>query len=238
MKIPILMYHQIDEPPPRGTALRGLIVAPSSFAWQMRMLRLLGYKGLSMRDLEPYLRGEQHGKVVGITFDDGYQNNLVHALPALKANGFTATCYGVSSMVGGTNAWDEGKVAQKPLMTQQDWLTWYGAGMDVGSHTQTHANLTELSDEAERQQIVQSKDELQEMLGAEVRHFCYPYGWFKPEHEDMVRAAGYVTATSTRRGRVQAGDNPYALNRIMVARATNPLQFFMKVTTAYEDKRA
>lgn len=238
MKIPILMYHQIDEPPPRGTALRGLIVAPSSFAWQMRMLRLLGYKGLSMRDLEPYLRGEQQGKVVGITFDDGYQNNLVHALPALKADGFTATCYGVSSMLGGTNAWDEGKVAQKPLMTQQDWMTWYGAGMDVGSHTQTHANLTELSDEAARQQIVQSKDELQQMLGTEVRHFCYPYGWFKPKHEDMVRAAGYVTATSTRRGRAQAGDNLYALNRIMVARATHPLQFFLKVATAYEDKRA
>jgi peptidoglycan/xylan/chitin deacetylase (PgdA/CDA1 family) len=238
MKIPILMYHQIDEPPPRGTALRGLIVAPSSFAWQMRMLRLMGYKGLSMRDLEPYLCGEQQGKVVGITFDDGYQNNLVHALPILKSNDFTATCYGVSSMVGGTNAWDAGKVAQKLLMTQEDWLAWHGAGMDVGSHTQTHANLRELPDEAARQQIVQSKDELQQVLGAEVRHFCYPYGWFKPEHEDMVCAAGYVTATSTRRGRTQAGDNPYALNRIMVARATHPLQFFLKVATAYEDKRA
>jgi peptidoglycan/xylan/chitin deacetylase (PgdA/CDA1 family) len=238
MKIPILMYHQIDEPPPRGTALRGLIVAPSSFAWQMRMLRLMGYRGLSIRDLEPYLHGEQQGKVAGITFDDGYQNNLIHALPSLQANGFTATCYGVSSMVGGTNAWDAGKVAEKPLMTQQDWLAWHGAGMDVGSHTQTHANLTELPDDAARQQIVKSKDELQQVLGAEVRHFCYPYGWFKPKHEDMVRDAGYVTATSTRRGRAQSGDNPYALNRIMVARATHPLQFFMKVATAYEDKRA
>lgn len=238
MKIPILMYHQIDEPPPRGTALRGLVVAPSSFAWQMRMLSLLGYKGLSMRDLEPYMRGEQGGKVVGITFDDGYQNNLIHALPALIANGFTATCYGVSSLVGGTNVWDSGKVVQKPLMTQDDWLAWYGAGMDVGSHTQTHANLKELSDDAARQQIEQSKDDLQQILDAEVRHFCYPYGWFKPEHEHMVRAAGYATATSTRRGRAQVGDNPYALNRIMVARATNPLQFFMKVATAYEDRRA
>ncbi|CAM8655382.1 CDA1 Predicted xylanase/chitin deacetylase [Comamonadaceae bacterium] len=238
MKIPILMYHQIDEPPPRGTALRGLIVAPSSFAWQMRMLSLMGYKGLSMCDLEPYLRGDQHGKVVGITFDDGYQNNLIQALPVLKSNGFTATCYGVSSMIGGTNAWDEGKVKQKPLMTQQDWLAWQGAGMDVGSHTQTHANLNELTDEAARHQIVRSKDELQQALGAEVRHFCYPYGWFRPEHEEMVRNAGYITATSTRRGRAQAGDNPYALKRIMVARATNPLQFFVKIATAYEDKRA
>lgn len=237
MKIPILMYHQIDVPPPRGTALRGLVVAPSSFAWQMRLLRMFGYKGLSMRDLEPYLRGDQQGKVVGITFDDGYQNNLIHALPILKNHGFTATCYGVSSMVGKTNAWDFGKVAQKPLMTQQDWLTWCQAGMDVGSHTQTHANLNELSDEAATQQIRQSKNELQQLLGAEVRHFCYPYGWFKPEHEAMVRTAGYITATTTRRGRASAGDNLYALNRIMVARATNPIQFATKIMTPYEDRR-
>jgi peptidoglycan/xylan/chitin deacetylase (PgdA/CDA1 family) len=237
MKIPILMYHQIDEPPPRGTSLRGLIVAPFSFTWQMHMLRVLGYKGLSMRDLEPYLRGEQNGKVVGITFDDGYQNNLVHALPALKANGFTATCYGVSNMIGGTNAWDVGKVAQKQLMTRQDWLAWQEAGMDVGSHTQTHANLKELPDDLARQQITQSKDELQQMLGKEVRHFCYPYGWFKQEHEEMVRSAGYVTATSTRRGRAQAGDNPYALSRIMIARATNPIQFAAKIMTQYEDRK-
>ncbi len=237
MKIPILMYHQIDVPPPSGTPLRGLVVSPASFAWQMRMLRLLGYKGLSMRDLEPYILGTKQGKVVGLTFDDGYLNNLVHALPALKASGFTATCYGVSSMVGGTNAWDAGKVAQKPLMTRRDWLNWHQAGMEVGSHTRTHVNLKDLPDDLAREQIVRSKEELQQLLGAEVRHFCYPYGWFKPEHEDMVRDAGYVTATSTRRGRAQSGDNPFALQRIMVARATNPLQFFLKVATPYEDKR-
>lgn len=238
MKIPILMYHQIDEPPPRGTPLRGLTVAPASFAWQMRMLRWLGYRGLSMRDLEPYLQGDRTGKVVGITFDDGFQNNLHHALPILQSNGFTATCYGVSSLVGGTNAWDAGKVAEKPLMTRQDWLTWHRAGMDVGSHTQTHANLRELTEEQAREQIYMSKEALQQLIDAEVRHFCYPYGWFNPEHQEMVRAAGYLTATSTRRGRAQSKDNLYALQRIMVARATNPPLFFMKIATNYEDRRA
>jgi len=81
MNIPILMYHQIDEPPPRGAPLRGLVVSPSSFSRQMMLLRLLGYKGLSMTALEPYLTGEKSGKVVGLTFDDGYQNNVRHALP-------------------------------------------------------------------------------------------------------------------------------------------------------------
>jgi peptidoglycan/xylan/chitin deacetylase (PgdA/CDA1 family) len=238
MKIPILMYHQIDVPPPSGTPLRGLVVSPASFSWQMRMLRVLGYKGLSMRDLEPYILGTKQGKVVGLTFDDGYQNNLTYALPALKANGFTATCYGVSSMIGGTNIWDEGKVAQKPLMSLGNWRYWSESGMDVGSHTQLHSNLMHLSEEEALKQIVQSKNELQQMLDIEVRHFCYPYGWFKPEHEKMVRSAGYVTATSTRRGRFQTGDNPYALKRIMVARATNPLQFFLKVSTNYEDNKS
>lgn len=238
MTIPILMYHQIDQPPARGTGLRGLIVAPSSFAWQMRMLRLMGYRGCSMRDLEPYLRGEKTGKVVGITFDDGYQNNLDHALPVLQQQGFTATCYGVSHMIGGTNAWDAGKVAEKPLMTQAHWRAWCAAGMDAGSHTQTHADLSAIPLAQARLQITQSKHELEHTVGAEVRHFCYPYGRYDAQHAQIAREAGYTTATTTRRGRASIGGDPYTLPRIMVARATNPLQFFMKIATAYEDRRA
>lgn len=237
MKIPILMYHQIDEPPPRGTALRGLIVAPSSFTLQMRMLRLMGYQGMSMRDLAPYLKGIKTGKVVGLTFDDGFRNNVIHALPVLQRHRFTATCYGVSDLIGGTNTWDKGKVAEKPLMNLQEWKTWLAAGMDIGSHTQTHANLNELSDEDARLQIFQSKMILEKALGYEVRHFCYPYGHYCQTHTNIVREAGYDTATTTRRGRIQVGDDPYTLRRIMVARATNPLQFFMKIATAYEDRR-
>lgn len=237
MKIPILMYHQIDEPPPRGTALRGLIVAPSSFAWQMSFLRLTGYRGLSMQDLLPYLRGERTGKVVGITFDDGYQNNLTHALPILKKNHFTATCYGVSDMIGGTNAWDTGLVAEKPLMTLADWRTWHAEGMDIGSHTRTHAKLTMLAPEQARNEIACSKAILEEAVGCPVSHFCYPYGWFGTEHEAMVAQAGYATATSTRRGRVYTGDDLYTLRRIMVARATNPIQFAAKIMTQYEDRK-
>lgn len=238
MNIPILMYHQIDEPPPRGTALRGLIVAPSSFGWQMNMLRLLGYKGLSMQDLEPYLKGDKHGKVVGITFDDGYKNNVQNALPVLRRHGFTATCYGVSSMIGGTNRWDQGKVAEKPLMTLDDWRTWRDAGMEIGSHTRTHAKLTELPQELARVEIAQSKQELEHAIGCEVRHFCYPYGWYGLEHQAMVCEAGYASATTTRRGRVHEGADPYTLHRIMVARATNPMLFGAKILTRYEDKRA
>jgi peptidoglycan/xylan/chitin deacetylase (PgdA/CDA1 family) len=237
MKIPILMYHQIDKPPKRGTALRGLIVAPSSFAWQMRLLRLMGYQGLSMRDLEPYLQGKKQGKVVGITFDDGYQNNLDNALPILLKNGFTATCYAVSSMIGGTNLWDKGKVAEKPLMTLENWRTWRDAGMDIGSHTRTHADLTAISIEDAQNEIEGSKKELEDNIGCAINHFCYPYGRFKPIHQKMVAASGYLSATTTQRGRAYTGDNQFSLKRTLVARATHLPQFTAKIISDYEDRR-
>lgn len=237
MNIPILMYHQIDAPPPSGTPLRGLVVSPGSFARQMGLLKLLGYQGLSMRDLEPYLKGEKQGKVVGITFDDGYQNNLHNALPVLQKNGFTATCYAVSSMMGGTNSWDSGLVAEKPLMTEADWCTWLASGMDVGSHTRTHADLTKLSTDEAIDQIANSRKGLQDALGCDVRHFCYPYGRFDTTHSQLVQQAGYVTATTTRRGRVQPGDDLMTLRRVLVAQATTLMQFFLKIATSYEDRR-
>jgi peptidoglycan/xylan/chitin deacetylase (PgdA/CDA1 family) len=237
MKIPILMYHQIDKPPKRGTALRGLIVAPSSFAWQMRMLRWMGFQGLSMRDLEPYLQGEKQGKVVGITFDDGYQNNLDNALPILLKNGFTATCYAVSSLIGGTNLWDKGKVEEKPLMTLENWRTWRDAGMDIGSHTRTHADLTAISVDKANNEITLSKRELEDAIGCEVRHFCYPYGLFTPLHSAMTKESGFITATTTQRGRVAAGDDLYTLRRVLIARSTNAIQFLVKIISAYEDRR-
>ena len=209
MSIPILMYHQIDVPPARGTALRGLVVAPQSFARQMALLKLLGYRGLSMRDLQPYLQGD------------------------------TATCYGVSAMIGATNSWDLDKgIPQKPLMTRDDWRAWSAAGMDVGSHTRNHANLPSLSTEQAQEQITLSKQELETLCGCGVKHFCYPYGWFTDEHKMLVQQAGYHTATTTARGRVHVGDDPFALKRIMVARATHLALFAAKIVTRYEDRRA
>lgn len=237
MTIPILMYHQIDVPPPSGTPLRGLVVAPSSFARQMRLLKWLGYRGCSMRELEPYLAGTAHGKVVGITFDDGYQNNLTHALPVLQAFGHTATCYAVSGQIGGTNRWDHGLVASQPLMTLRDWHQWLAAGMDVGSHTQTHADLSQLSAEEARNEIFGSKQALESTLGCEVRHFCYPYGRYTADHCRLVRQAGYLTATTTRRGRVHDGDDPMQLRRVLVAQATHLMHLTLKLATAYEDRR-
>lgn len=65
--VPILMYHQIGIPAARGAYLRGATVHPRRFANQMLLLKRLGYRGVSLKEGMPYIRGEKQGKVVVIT---------------------------------------------------------------------------------------------------------------------------------------------------------------------------
>ncbi len=236
--VPILTYHQVDDTPPRDTAYRSLVVSPATFARQMGLLKLLGYRGLCMTALEPYLRGEKTGKVVGITLDDGYVNNLEHALPVLRHHGFSATCYFVSGQLGGSNVWDHAKgVAPKRLMNSDQVKAWVAGGQEAGGHTRNHLDLLKITDDVAREEIAGCRRDLQDLLGTEVRHFCYPYGFHRPEHAGMVRAAGYATATTTQRSRTHAGDDLFELPRVPVLRTTSWPVMWMKIATRYEDKR-
>ena len=236
--IPILVYHQIALAPPKGSPFRSLYVAPDAFARQMAWLKLLGYTGLSMSALQPYLQGEKTGKVVGITFDDGYQNNLVHALPALLKQGFSSTCYAVSGLLGQTNVWDEGQgIAQTPLMSEAEIRQWTLAGQEIGSHTRSHIDLTASTDEAGFAEMTIGKTALEEVIGQPVVHFCYPYGHYEVQHVVMARELGFLSATTTQRSRCHAGVDLLQLPRVPVLRSTSLPVFWLKIASAYEDRR-
>ncbi|MCF7771374.1 polysaccharide deacetylase family protein [Achromobacter pulmonis] len=238
MSIPILMYHQIGEPNPKGTPFRGLTVHPDDFARQMRWMRRLGYRGLSMRDVMPYVRGERRGKVFGVTFDDGYRNVVQNAMPVLDELGFTATNYLVANQFDGGNVWDAKiGIPFSPLMTIDEMRQWAASGHEVGSHTLDHVHLPEMTPDEARRQMVESKDVLEQALGAPVTAFCYPYGDHGPEHLVMAREAGYDNATITRRGLANASDDPFGLPRVTVSRSTGIFRFLQKCLTRYEDKR-
>lgn len=236
--IPILTYHQIAVAPEKGAAFRSLYVAPKDFAWQMRLLSWLGYRGLSMTDLQPYLVGERSGKVVGITFDDGYVNNLKNALPILQRYGFSSTCYAVSQLLGRTNIWDRDVgIQQTALMSGDELLQWGHGGQEVGAHTRNHVHLKALDASSSRAEIEVCKTELETITGMPIRHFCYPYGEYAAEHAAMVADAGYLTATTTQRGRCVNGEDLYALPRVPIVRSTSLATFLLKIATAYEDRR-
>lgn len=237
IKIPILMYHSIESMP-KSTVMRSLHVPPSSFKLQMWMLKLLGYKGLSMKELKPYLDGDRSGKVVGITFDDGYQNNLLNAAPILSKYNFSATCYLVSENVGSSNVWDLQKgITQRPLMTETEVKEWLKIGMDIGAHTKTHADLTAISKIKTQKEIIDCKHKLEKIYNVEVSDFCYPFGRFNESTKNMVEDAGYISATTMNRGRADSMSDKYMLPRIPINHRTMAYLFLIKILTKYEDNR-
>ena len=235
--IPILMYHSIEFMP-KSTIMRSLHVPPKRFRFQMWLLNFLGYKGLSMRDLKPYVDGNKVGKVVGITFDDGYQNNLINAAPVLKKYNFSATCYLVNKKIGTSNTWDlEHGISQRPLMTSDEIQDWIDLGMDIGAHSQTHADLTKISEKQARKEINDCKTELEFFFKISVDDFCYPFGRFNESVCNITRNAGYASATTMIRGKVNPKSNNFQLPRIPITHHTLPHLFLMKILSKYEDKR-
>ena len=235
--IPILTYHQIAQAPERGAPMRSLYVSPSAFALQMQSLSLLGYKGLSMTALMPYLQGKKTGKVVGITFDDGYLNNLENAAGVLKRFNFSSTCYVVSELLGKTNEWDRALgIASASLMDLDQLKQWIASGQEVGSHTQHHVDLTTTDSQTSHSEILNSRISLSQQLNTDIQQFCYPYGRFASEHVDIVKSSGYIAATTTARGKVHADDSAFELRRVPVVRSTSLPQFLFKVLSSYEDR--
>ena len=237
INIPILMYHSI-ELMPKTTTMRSLHVPIRRFKFQMWLLKFFGFKGLSMSQLKPYIDGEKSGKVVGITFDDGYQNNLINAAPILRKYNFSATCYLVSQRIGLSNTWDADKgITQRPLMNYQEIQEWLEMGMDIGAHTQTHADLEKLSELQAENEINQCKVELEKLYNQSIEDFCYPYGRFNESIVDLVKNSGFMTATTMARGRVNERSNILKLPRIPVTHHTLPHLFLAKILTKYEDNR-
>jgi peptidoglycan/xylan/chitin deacetylase (PgdA/CDA1 family) len=196
--VPILMYHYIREvnhaDDPLGFRLS---VRPDRFAEQMAWLKANGYTTLTMRELARCLRAEANcpRRPVALTFDDGYADAATEALPILRRYGFTATFYIVTGLVD-----------QPGYLTRKQVRELHTAGMEIGSHTLSHAGLTGLSIKEARREIYWSKLILEEWLGAEVVSFSYPAGAYNEELAAIVQEVGYSNAVIT-----LAADRPRAL---------------------------
>lgn len=198
----------------------------------------MGYQGLSIENLKPYLFGEKTGKVVGITFDDGYTNTLDQAAPVLRDLGFSATCYIVTSALGSDNFWDrELGIAPNPIMSPDNLCQWVDHRFEIGCHTHTHPHLSELTDNQQFAELSESKTRLEEIVDQPVKSFCYPYGDYNETTVSLLNKLGFSTATTMIRGRVLATDKVMELPRIPVNFHTLLHLFAIKILTSYENNR-
>lgn len=231
--VPILMYHQVTPRP--HPALRKYAVTPRAFSAQMNWLTVAGYVPTTLDRLIAHRSGHcpLPSRPIVITFDDGFQDCVEHAVPILHTRGFTAIFYLVAGLVGKTSRWllsERG--VELPLM---DWTAarrLEAVGFQCGSHTMTHHRLADLSPEGCREELLGSRRLLEDHLGHEVRHLAYPFGSLNETVRAIAAETGYRSACSVRPGLSLADDDPLVLPRVPVNGQDSLLDFICRLRTA------
>ena len=220
------MYHSIMDNHDKSVSI-------NSFELQMKLMRKMGYQTINFSDLNKNITK----KKFIITFDDGYENLITNVFPILKKLEFSATCFVVTNMLNKYNVWDENRSDYKKmkLMNIDQIYEWVSNGFEIGSHTKDHLNLTSLDINKKKEQIIDSKNFINQSLGIKITSFAYPFGSFDDETIKIVQE-NYKYAVTTRPSKYNPNKfDDMKLPRISINKKTSILKFLLKILTNYEN---
>ncbi|MFG0263206.1 MAG: polysaccharide deacetylase family protein, partial [Novipirellula sp. JB048] len=233
----VLMYHRVC-PLPRHRFAPTYNVPPDRFGQQLAGLLKRGYKAWPLaRLIAAKAAGEMvDEKVFAVTFDDGYANNLIYALPVLEslkipATLFLATAYLDSELPFPFDNWME---QPDPAIPESTWRPMTRAQchqfcdsplIQLGCHTHTHADFR--GDVAAlKREIRHCNAILEREFGVQSPPYAYPFGVSKagfatPEMGRIARAAGCSSAFRTDNELVTGQDDLFFMPRFDVASGDN-----------------
>jgi peptidoglycan/xylan/chitin deacetylase (PgdA/CDA1 family) len=91
-----------------------------------------------------------------------------------------------------------------------------GGLIEVGAHSVTHPLLPAMPPDIQRDEILDSKAALEDLLGRPVRSFSYPFGAWNPTTEELARGAGFRCAVAAHEEPVWSAEDRFRLPRYNV----------------------
>jgi peptidoglycan/xylan/chitin deacetylase (PgdA/CDA1 family) len=181
---------------------------------QLKRLVDRGFRGCTGEEL---VRRPTDGRLVHVTFDDGYAS-IANALPILRSLGIPSTIFVCTDFAQGGRPLlipELAAVAQVDELKTIDWAQLRELAADglveIGSHTRSHAHLPGLSDDELTREIRDAKQAIEDNLGRRCPSFAYPYGEHDQRVRDAVRAAGHTLGFAA--SRVPYPFDPYQIPR-------------------------
>ncbi|HZQ27322.1 MAG TPA: polysaccharide deacetylase family protein [Acidimicrobiales bacterium] len=192
----VLAYHAVATADEAADPHR-LVLDPAKFDSQLRLLRRAGYRFTTAAALASTDGPPPRGTAV-LTFDDGWIDAVTNLLPRLRSLGLPATFYVCPGWLGGQHPLVAGAAGR--LVDRADVETLARAGMEVASHSMLHRDLRTLSDTDLEEDLVTSKQLVEDVTGAPCTTIAYPYGLYDPRVEAATMAAGYELGYAWRPG--------------------------------------
>jgi peptidoglycan/xylan/chitin deacetylase (PgdA/CDA1 family) len=216
-RIPIVMYHGINNQIRVGHPYLEINTPPAMFARQMQLLSELGYKSIDLataiRKIESKVTDE---KSVVITFDDGLRDFYTNALQILQDHKFSATMFIPSNLIQS----DSANFIGKQFMTWHEVREIESLGISIGSHTANHPRLYSLGTKEIGRELAGSKKRIEDELGKAIDSFSYPYAFpeqdaaFVNELRSLLILAGYRYGVTTVVGSANEMSDPYFMPRL------------------------
>jgi peptidoglycan/xylan/chitin deacetylase (PgdA/CDA1 family) len=210
--LPILTYHSLDA---SGSVIS---MDPSVFRDQMTFLKVEGFQTLSLTEATRILHEKEFipEKSCVITFDDGYRNVYTEGFPILQELSFKATSFLITDYCGKRNNWPThfSPVGDQELLSWGEIREMDRYGIEFGSHTLSHPDLTKVALREAERELEGSKEAIQSRLGKAVEVFAYPYGRYSPAVINLARKHFEGGACSTRLGKVATYADRYLLKRL------------------------
>lgn len=218
--VPILLYHHVATPP-RDAPSPALYVPASLFARQVAALDRAGYTAVTLGQAwRHWEEGAQlPSRPVILSFDDGFRDQFANAAPLLRKRRWPGVLNLQSARLGARAGLSRRQVRR---MLRDGW--------ELGAHSVTHPDLTAVSPARLEEEVEESRTVLRAAFPSQpVDFFCYPFGRSNAAVEEAVRAAGFLGATTTRRGAASPADGAFALDRMVVTGNFSPARLVRAV---------
>ncbi len=224
--IQILMYHRIRE----GAVDDRLSVSTTEFT---RQLAIIEDNHIPIMSLSSALSAQAENKLpfgaIVISFDDGYSDMLTDALPILNEFNAVGTLYLPAELIESKKMIKryQGDGVSR-LLTWRECESLLAKGWEIGSHSLTHPNFNEISEEELTSEIQDSKRMIEEKLKIEVRSFAYPSGFITSKSQLLVDKE-YDSAATVWPGVNYASSNKTLLSRIEISGEDTLADFVCKL---------
>ena len=211
--ISVLMYHSVAHNNVFFT------VKLEMFEKQMQYLKDKNYNVIKLSDLISLLESNEElpKKTVILTFDDGFEDNYINVFPVLKKYNFPATIFLVTGLVN-KEMNNSQNIPLKILNWEQINEMHQSGLIDFQPHTVNHQELN-------KEEIINSKKEIEERLNKKCEFFAYPRGICNDEIIDILKDNGFKASRTLKNGKVKKGDDLFKLKRISVNSTTSFIQF-------------